>query len=166
MSPVSLDCADSLPAGLDAICTPAFVYDERAIHRLIDYAEPLRSDGRCSLLFAIKSFSFAPALRVMAPRLDGFAVSSLFEARLARSVLGEHGSVHITTPGLRPDEVGETGSLCDYVSFNSLCQWRRHAPGLQGRANCGIRVNPQLSFADDFRYDPCRPHSKLGVTAG
>ena len=163
MMTASLDRSASLPDGLDAICTPAFVYDERAIHRLIDYAEPLRNDGRCSLLFAIKSFSFAPALRVMAPRLDGFAVSSLFEARLARSVLGDHGSVHITTPGLRPDEVGETGSLCDYVSFNSLGQWRRHAPGLQGLANCGIRVNPQISFADDFRYDPCRPHSKLGV---
>ena len=38
-----------------------------------------------------------------------------------------------------------------------------HSPGLRGRTNCGIRVNPQLSFADDCRYDPCRPHSKLGV---
>ena len=24
-------------------------------------------------------------------------------------------------------------------------------------------MNPELGFADDERYDPCRPHSKLGV---
>ncbi len=163
MKTASLDCAASFPDGFDAICTPAFVYDERAIHRLLDYATPLRSDGRLSLLFAIKSFSFAPALRIMAPRLDGFSVSSLYEARLARSVTGNEGTVHITTPGFRGDELGEIGSLCDYVSFNSLGQWGTHSGRLRGRANCGLRVNPQLSFADDCRYDPCRPQSKLGV---
>ena len=163
MKTASLDCPASFPDGFDAICTPAFVYDERAIHRLLDYAAPLRSDGRCSLLFAIKSFSFAPALRVMAPRLDGFAVSSLYEARLARSVIGGNGSVHITTPGFRDDEADEIGALCDYVSLNSLSQWETHSGRLQARANCGLRVNPQLSFADDCRYDPCRPQSKLGV---
>ena len=157
----NLDCYDAFPDGLDAMSTPAFVYDERAIHRLLDYAEPLRE--RCRVLFAIKSFSLAPALRVMAPRLDGFAVSSLYEARLARSVIGDGGAVHITTPGLRGDETDEVGALCDYLAFNSLGQWERHAGRLQGRVNCGLRVNPQLSFADDCRYDPCRPQSKLGV---
>ncbi len=147
--------------------TPAFIYDERAIHRLLGYAAPLRKAGLCRLLFAIKSFSFAPALRVMAPRLDGFAVSSLYEARLARSVLDgcglAEGTVHITTPGLRGGETGEIGSLCDYVSFNSLNHWNMYQGLLKDRANCGLRVNPQLSFADDCRYDPCRPQSKLGV---
>ena len=150
-------------ATFESVDTPAFVYDERVIHRLLDYAVLLRENGRCRVLFAVKSFSFAPALRVMAPRLDGFAVSSLYEARLARSVIGDAGSVHITTPGLRGDEADEIGSLCDYVSFNSLSQREMHSPKLKGRANCGLRVNPQLSFADDCRYDPCRPQSKLGV---
>ena len=163
MGAPNLDDRSCFPAGLDAICTPAFVYDERAMHRLLDYTAPLRADGRCSVLFAIKSFSFAPALRVMAPRLDGFAVSSLFEARLARNVLGGGGSVHITTPGLRPDEQDEIGTLCDYVAFNSLGQWDRHRQDLRDCVSCGLRVNPQLSFADDSRYDPCRPQSKLGV---
>ena len=161
MNTPNLDCPDSFPDGLDALATPAFVYDERGIHRLLDYAEPVRE--RCRLLFAIKSFSFAPALEVMAPRLDGFAVSSLYEARLARSVIGNEGSVHITTPGLRGNEADEIGSLCDYVYFNSLNQWEMHSGRLKRLSNCGLRVNPQLSFADDCRYDPCRPQSKLGV---
>ena len=163
MGTPNLDDRSCFPAGLDAICTPAFVYDERAMHRLLGYTAPLRADGRCNVLFAIKSFAFAPALQVMAPRLDGFAVSSLFEARLARSVLGNGGSVHITTPGLRPDELDEIGALCDHVAFNSLGQWDRHHQDLRDRVSCGLRVNPQLSFADDSRYDPCRPQSKLGV---
>ena len=163
MGAPNLDNPTSFPNGLDSINTPAFVYDERAIHRLLDYTEPMRADARCAVLFAIKSFSFVPALRVMAPRLDGFAVSSLFEARLAREVLGDSGSVHITTPGLRPEELDEIGALCDQVAFNSLGQWDVLSPRLAGRASCGLRVNPQLSFADDCRYDPCRPHSKLGV---
>ena len=163
MKTVSLDCPSSFPDGLDEIRTPAFVYDERVIHRLLDHTAPLRSDGRSGVLFAIKSFSFAPALAVMASRLDGFAVSSLNEARLARSIVGDGGSVHITTPGLRSDEIEELGSLCDHIAFNSVGQFERLSAGLSGRAACGIRVNPQLSFADDCRYDPCRPHSKLGV---
>ncbi len=163
MRTVCLDNPACYPDGLEAICTPAFVYDERAIHRLLDYTTPLRKNGGCSVLFAMKSFSFVPALREMAPRLDGFSVSSLFEARLARSVLGEGGLVHITTPGLRGDEMDEIGSLCDYAAFNSLNQWEMYAHRMADKANCGLRVNPQLSFADDCRYDPCRPYSKLGV---
>ena len=163
METPTLGCPGSPPNGLDAPSTPAFVYDERAIHRLLDYAAPLREEGRCRVLFAIKSFSFAPALKVMAPRLDGFAVSSLYEARLARSVIGDSGTVHITTPGFRGDEAGDISSLCDFVAFNSLSQWEMHSGRLQGKVNCGLRVNPQLSFADDCRYDPCRPESKLGV---
>ncbi len=163
MATRNLDNPSCFPDGLDAISTPAFVYDERAIHRLLNYTDPLRADGRCGVLFAVKSFSFAMALQVMAPRLDGFAVSSLYEARLAREVLGDGGSVHITTPGLRPHELEEIGALCDHIAFNSLGQWHTMSPRLAGRVSLGLRVNPQLSFAEDCRYDPCRPHSKLGV---
>ena len=49
------------------------------------------------------------------------------------------------------------------MAFNSLSQREMHSGQLQGKVNCGLRVNPQLSFADDCRYDPCRPQSKLGV---
>ena len=159
----SIDWVRTFPDGLDKITTPAFVYDEGVLHRLLDQAQTIRRDGRCRVLFAIKSFSFADALRLMAPRLDGFAVSSLYEARLARSVVSPGGSIHITTPGLRDHEVGDIGALCDFVSFNSLNQWDMYRDRMKGGSSCGIRVNPQISFVEDERYDPCRPGSKLGV---
>ena len=60
MKAATLDCPDSFPDGLDAIATPAFVYDERAIHRLLDCAGPVRRERRCQLLFAIKSLDITP----------------------------------------------------------------------------------------------------------
>ena len=82
--------------------TPAFVYDEALVRRLLDRVQSLRADSGVQVLFALKPFSFAPALELIAMSVDGFAASSLFEARLARETLGVDGSVHITSPGLRP----------------------------------------------------------------
>ena len=151
--------------------TPAFVYDEAAVSQLLRYGELIRTRTGCRVLFSLKPFSFLDLLERMAPSLDGFAVSSLFEARLARSAIGHRssgpvsgrGTLHFTTPGIRSDEAQAIGELCDYVSFNSLSQWNRHREGLGQSVSCGLRVNPRLSFLDDERYDPCRPDSKLGA---
>ena len=147
----------------ERVDTPAFVYDTRVIGRLLEYADRLRQATECQVLFSLKPFPYVDALRLMAPHLDGFAASSLFEARLASHVLDGRGSVHMTTPGIRPAEVREMASLCDFISFNSLSQWQTHGEVVSRLASCGLRVNPQMSFVDDERYDPCRPHSKLGV---
>ena len=145
------------------IATPAFVYDEAAIDRLLDHTDRLRAACSCRVLYSLKPFAFVDALTRMAMRLDGFAVSSPFEARLARQITGDRESIHMTTPGIRREELREIGSLCDFVSFNSLHQWDMYHEELSGKVSCGLRVNPQLPFVDDDRYNPCRPHSKLGV---
>lgn len=164
-----LNLAD-LPADFE---TPAFVYDERAVEQLLGYGQQLRADTGCRVLYSLKPLPLPDLLGMMLPKLDGFAASSLFEARLAREVMdgraAEGGgltgqkSLHLTTPGLRPAEVAEIGELCDYLSFNSLSQGQRHRAELAGRVSCGLRVNPGLSFLEDERYDPCRPDSKLGA---
>jgi carboxynorspermidine decarboxylase len=92
--------------------TPAFVYDEGTIARMLRVAAGIRADAGCKVLYTIKPFSITDALRFMAPGLDGFAASSLFEARLAREVLGRRGTVHITTPGFRPSEITALDGLC------------------------------------------------------
>jgi len=142
--------------------TPAFVYDEVAILKAINSACDLL-DESCKLLFPLKSFSIFEALHSMASLVDGFSVSSLFEAKLARDILGNYKSVHITTPGLRPDEIPIISELCDYISFNSLSQWERYNKKTGDKTSCGLRVNPELAFVKDKRYNPCRKGSKLGV---
>ena len=145
------------------LATPAFIYAESMLASLSERVRTAVAGTGARVLYALKPFSFAPALDLMAPRLDGFAASSLYEARLARETLGVGGSLHITSPGLRADELPEIASICDYIAFNSLSQWERYSGEASRSASCGLRVNPQLSVVGDARYDPCRPHSKLGV---
>jgi carboxynorspermidine decarboxylase len=156
---------DSL--GFNALRTPAFVYDEAAILRKLDLLVGVREHSGARILYSIKAFPLADLLKLALPWVDGFSVSSLFEARLASEVLGRgkdrKRSLHITTPGLRVDEIDELAGLCGHIGFNSLEQFRRLQPRIEARVSAGIRINPGLSFADDRRYDPCRPHSKLGV---
>ena len=148
---------------LHSVETPAFVYDEAEITRVLDITESLRRTTGSRVLYSVKPLTFAPLLEFMAPRLDGFAVSSPYEARLAKEFLPAGGSLHFTSPGIRDNEVEDLRRLCGYVSFNSLTQWHRFAPKLEGGVRLGLRVNPQLSFLEDERYDPCREDSKLGV---
>lgn len=142
--------------------SPAFILDMPGVHANLRPLQRIKQATDCRILFSVKALPLAPLLHDLKQHLDGFSVSSLFEARLANSVLGGQGSLHLTTPGLRPEEFAELGNLCTHISFNSLTQYRRlHA--LSGGYSKGLRVNPKLSFAEDQRYDPCRAHSKLGV---
>ena len=145
------------------IQTPCFVYDEAVLGELLNRVATIQASTDVNVLYALKPFALFDALKFMAPSLAGFAASSLFEARLARQVLGERGSVHFTSPGLRPTEVPQLLEACDYMSFNSLPQWARHESEAHQFVSCGLRVNPNFSLVSDSRYDPCRRHSKLGV---
>ncbi|HEV3122699.1 MAG TPA: hypothetical protein VGY53_12380, partial [Isosphaeraceae bacterium] len=108
-----------------AVETPALVIDEGVVLDSLEVALRLRSQGGFRLLYALKPLACAFVLELMKPHVDGFAASSLFEARLARSVINDSGTVHITTPGFRPNEIGSLDNLCDYVTFNSLEQYDR-----------------------------------------
>jgi carboxynorspermidine decarboxylase len=143
--------------------TPAFVYDETNLLNAARLVRTAASDADCQVLYAVKAFAIIDALRLLVPLVDGFAVSSVFEAALASEILGSNGTVHLTSPGLREEELETARELCDYVSFNSLSQWVRFQRQFQQRASCGLRINPQFSLIDDNRFDPCREGSKLGV---
>ncbi|MCY4367024.1 MAG: hypothetical protein OXE17_12500 [Chloroflexi bacterium] len=148
---------------IDAVETPALVYDEGEVLRVLELAGSLQRETGCRMLYSVKPLPLPPLLELMNPWLSGFAVSSAFEARLARSVVGQSTSIHFTSPGIRPRDAFELADLCDYVSFNSLSQWNSVGSCFEGRASLGLRVNPGISFLDDERYDPCRENSKLGV---
>ncbi|CAH2903658.1 MAG: Rieske [2Fe-2S] family domain / Carboxynorspermidine decarboxylase (EC [uncultured Paraburkholderia sp.] len=151
------------PGTLDALDTPAFVYDERTLRDALSSMRALLGDTGCRLLYPLKPFSQAGALECIAPHVDGFAAASPFEAAFSRALLGRAGSVHFTTPALSERDLGAIVDNCDYVAVNSLSQWSRLHAAFAGRLSCGLRINPQYSVVADSRYDPCRPHSKLGV---
>ncbi len=159
---------NSLTKGASAMDTfkeadsPSFIIDERRLLDAVGNVQRAISVTGAHLLYAIKAQANTDVLDVLRRHVSGFSASSLFEAELARSLLGDAGSVHITTPGFRPDEVDRLNELCDYVALNSLSQLERFTTAFTD-TSIGLRVNPERSFVKDARYDPCRAHSKLGV---
>jgi carboxynorspermidine decarboxylase len=143
--------------------TPAFVISERCLVDTMRAVDEVQARTGCRVLYALKPLGLASVLRAMSEHVSGFAASSLFEAKLARDVLGSAGSVHVTTPGFRPDEMERIAEVCDFVVLNSLPQLERYGKLLSEQTSTGLRINPQLSFVKDKRYDPCRNRSKLGV---
>ncbi len=142
---------------------PAFIYDEVEITKACQRLNRLFSRIGVSQLFPLKCHSVYGSLNIIAKHVDGFAVSSLFEAQLARDILDTAQKVHLTSPSLQDQETETLLSLCDSVSFNSLSQWERCKKSVLGKIQCGLRINPQLSFIKDDRYNPCRPNSRLGI---
>lgn len=142
--------------------SPAFVLDIEQVFRNLQPLRQLQQATGCKVLYSMKALPLASLLFELKGRVEGISVSSLFEARLAREVFEAQGSLHLTTPGLRSDEFEELAGLCSHVSFNSLSQYLRLS-ALGAGYSKGLRINPKLSFSGDARYDPCRPHSKLGV---
>ena len=147
---------------LAGIATPALVYDLGRLATLVDETRKARDLSEARILFAVKACAFPDVLQALAPSLDGFAVSSLFEARLVHDLYPDS-PVHLTTPGLRDDEIDELAEICSFVTFNSETQLYRSGPRVHRYASVGLRVNTQISNIKDPRYDPARPHSKLGV---
>lgn len=159
-SGLGLSSAVALSSKLE---TPAFVISQRRIEDAMRAVDEIQSQTGCRVLYALKPLALVSVLRLMADHVSGFAASSLFEAQLARQILGSAGSVHATTPGFRPDEMERIAEVCDFVALNSLPQVKRYRTLLRRQTSPGLRVNPQLSFVEDARYDPCRRQSKLGV---
>ncbi|MFI3197856.1 MAG: carboxynorspermidine decarboxylase [Methylococcaceae bacterium] len=143
--------------------SPAFVLDAGEIINNLKALNTLRHRCGCKVLYSIKSLPLVSVLELAKPFIDGFSVSSLFEARLANEILAGQGGIHLTTPGIRPDEWQDMAGLLTHISFNSLTQYQRLAATCPVQTAIGLRINPKLSFLKDDRFDPCRPHSKLGV---
>jgi len=143
--------------------SPAFVIDQQVLQESIELLNDLRAQSGCRVLYSIKALPLIPLLEWLKPHVDGFSVSSLFEAQLAYEVLGKKQSIHLTTPGIRADEIIQLSQICSHISFNSLSQQQVFSNAEHDLVSQGLRVNPKLSFAPDKRFDPCRLHSKLGV---
>jgi carboxynorspermidine decarboxylase len=143
--------------------SPAFVVVAAEVLKTLKTLARLRERSDCKVLYSIKALPLFAVLELAKPYVDGFSVSSLFEARLADELLSGRGSIHLTTPGIRPDEIEELTLLCSHISCNSVSQYRQVASVGQKPTSLGLRINPKLSFTEDARYDPCRQFSKLGV---
>ena len=143
--------------------SPLLIYDwpliEGSLRRFRDLVDAV--DG--TLLYSIKAQPFAGLLTRISPWVNGFAVSSLFEARFVQASFKTPPEIHLTSPGIRGEEIDELASICSHINFNSLGQFERLAAKIHGSAQLGLRINHGISSIGDDRYNPCRKASKLGI---
>ncbi len=154
---------DDALSALNSPTTPAYVYSERGLLTAAAQSSDVAAFVGCALLYTLKACALAPVLETLAPSVDGFAASSVFEARLARQSLRLDQSLHCYSPAFSPQDMADAMALSDFVSLNSLYQLRMAEDLRPDGVSLGLRVNPELRFAADARYDPSRPNSKLGA---
>lgn len=150
-------------AALSVPETPAYVYSESVLRKTASLASSVASFAGSNLLYTLKPCGLSRVLEVLSPYVDGFGTSSIFEARLAAGTASTEQSIHCYSPAFSQSELVEVLATANYVSLNSFRQLELAASLSRGTASVGLRINPELGFASDVRYDPCRPHSKLGV---
>ena len=145
------------------IQTPSFLYDARILKESAEAVVFAAKSAGCGLIYSMKPLTLYPVLRKIVDYVEGFSVSSIFEARLAQKVITPEQTIHFASPRLVANEIADLVDTCDYINLNSLSQWRRFRGAFAGRVQCGLRINPELSFVADKKYDPCRSFSKLGT---
>jgi carboxynorspermidine decarboxylase len=148
---------------VEELDTPAYVINERVLDTDMRLLRQIADQAGCQLLYSPKASSLAPVLSGVAKHADGFACSSLFELRLVNEICAGDGSLHLVSPLIESRTLEEFGDRLNYVTFNSLSQWRHLRAHVSASTSVGLRINPELSFIRDPRYDPCRSNSKLGV---
>lgn len=147
--------------------SPLLIYDLSLLDERLERFRAVLEGLQGQLLYSIKAQPLKALLERIGPRVDGFSVSSGFEARLALETLtrlqGSTRALHLTSPGLKASDLEGLEPGLTHLSFNSLSQFDRLAAESPRTTRLGLRINPGFSAIDDPRHDPCRHESKLGV---
>lgn len=143
--------------------SPAFVYSNRVISEACRSLRRGLGTARARVLYSTKACTVEPVVGAVGRIVDGLAVSSPAEARLASNVSSTLTDLHLTSPGLTRLWFDALPHLT-HVSFNSLSQWGDVKNVVPSAVSQGLRLNTGHSVVADKRYDPSRRHSKLGVS--
>ncbi|MBL8025111.1 MAG: carboxynorspermidine decarboxylase [Fibrobacteres bacterium] len=149
---------------ISKIETPAYVVDRGLIRKNLEVLDSVQKRTGCKIMLALKGFAMWSLFPEINKVLCGAAASSADEARLAREEFG--GEVHATAAAFPDWEFDELLETCDVVNLNSFSQWehfKKRAAASKDAMKFGIRVNPGYSEVSTEIYNPCSPHSRLGV---
>lgn len=143
--------------------TPYFLFDKETLKKRVLFHKEIEKKSDIKLVYSIKSLSHVEILKEIAKYIKGFSVSSLFELNLAKHISNEQHKIHFVSPGIKNNQWDEISKTTHFITFNSLEQLIRFEDKLNHQISYGIRLNPEISFITDSRYNPCRKPSKLGV---
>ncbi len=145
--------------------TPAFVVDAERLRANAAVLNDVADRAGVTLLLALKAFSMPAAFPYM--KAAGTCASSVHEAKLGMEHFG--GDQHTYAAAFSEADMRKLLDLgIHHITFNSfaqLRQWQRLAAAHPNGAKVavGLRINPQHSEGATPIYDPCAPHSRLGI---
>jgi len=144
--------------------SPAYVVDLGRLRHNLAILDQVQQRSGAKILLALKAYALWPTFPLIRQTLQGVCASSPWEARLGREEFG--GEVHSFSAAFKAADIPELLSLSNHLVFNSFSQLERFRPQWEkarGRVSVGLRVNPQHSEGAVPLYDPCAPHSRLGI---
>ncbi len=154
---------DSLLSKQEIIETPAFIYDLDKVREKAKFLYQIKKKVNCKILYSVKALPLYRVLKEIEPFVDGFSVSSFFEAKLIEKVYKGKKEIHFVSPSIKSEQWEAISDTTTHLTFNSLEQFSFFKDRLQKKKNYAVRINPEISFAKDARYDPCSKFSKLGT---
>ena len=121
---------------MNNIETPAYIINEGVLSESLEAHNKLCSSSKAKLFYSVKANFMEAILEKISNKVDGFSVSSVFEAQISKSVSPKEMPIHIIKPSYTESEIKDINKLCSSITFNSLEQLER----LSGLLNENIEI--------------------------
>jgi len=145
-----------------AIETPAYLIDETRIEKNMQILRHVKERTDCKVLHALKAYASFATFPMMSGYLDGTCASGLNEARLGFEEFKKE--VHTFSAAYRKKEIKAILKYSDAIIFNSFYQLEQYGKtAKKSGVEIGLRVNPGHAEVTTEMYNPCAPHSRLGI---
>ncbi|WP_104750461.1 carboxynorspermidine decarboxylase [Helicobacter cynogastricus] len=161
-----------------AIPSPCYVLELAKLQRNLAILERAQTQAQVKILLALKGFAFWRSFEWVRSSLYGCCASGVHEALLAYEEFGSRESgkeICVFSPGYKPDEIAQLLPIATHIVFNSFAQYHAYQDSIVAKnkklaklglspIKVGLRVNPLFSRVSPLIYNPCAPHSRLGIT--
>jgi carboxynorspermidine decarboxylase len=150
---------------LPLVPTPCYVVDETLVLKNLEILKSVQKKSGANIILALKGFAMHSLFPLISQYLKGVTASSVNEALLGQEYFKKE--IHVYAPAYKENEIYELLEYANHISFNSFGQWKQYKEKClnhPGKTKFGMRINPEHSEVKTALYDPCSPHSRLGMT--
>ncbi|MCH5175063.1 MAG: carboxynorspermidine decarboxylase [Prevotellaceae bacterium] len=152
-----------LEKNIHQIPSPCYVMEESLLRSNLALISDVAKHADVEIILAFKAFALWRTFPIFREYISHTTASSLFEAMLAKQEFGS--KAHTYSPAYTDEEFEDILNCSNHITFNSLSQYSRFAPRVNGKASIGLRVNPEYSEIETELYNPCASGSRFGVLA-
>ena len=153
-----------MPIDFNQIPSPCYVIDEVLLRNNLELINHVKKAAAVDILVSFKAFSNWGVFPIFKEYGFGASASSLNEARLAFEELGV--KAHTYSPAYEDKYIADILKYSSHISFNSINQLQKYSKiASENGISIGLRVNPEFSDSPYDIYNPCKPGSRLGITA-